>query len=138
MSVHLESVLVAAFVTGGGARIRFLTCGFDAPAVLVIPDVPRSFAGRMRDETAAQVSVICVRDPTMAGPPPPVGPAPRRGHVVRRVLLDGALGSRQGPEDEAVHLHISPAETVQGAAGARARFGLPRRCLLFVVPTNAI
>ena len=37
---------MAAFVTGGRARIRFLTCGFDAPAVIVIPDV----RGRSLDE----------------------------------------------------------------------------------------
>jgi hypothetical protein len=138
MSVHLESVLVAAFVTGGGARIRFLTCGFDAPAVIVIPDVPRSFTGLMRDETAAQVGVICVRDPKMAGPPPPVGPAPRRGHAVRRVLLHGALGSRQGPEEEAVICTSLRSRPSRVPLGPGLGSGCSGGCLLFVVPTNAI
>jgi hypothetical protein len=34
--LHLESVLGVDSATCGDARIRFLTCGFDAPAVLVI------------------------------------------------------------------------------------------------------
>ena len=34
--LHLESVLGSDFTTCSDARIRSLTCGFDAPAVLVI------------------------------------------------------------------------------------------------------
>jgi hypothetical protein len=56
--LHLESVLGPDFVTCGDGRIRFLTCGFDASAVPIrFLTCPRQFAGRMRDETATQVSV---------------------------------------------------------------------------------
>jgi hypothetical protein len=35
--LHLERVLVVDFSTCGDVRIRLVTCGFDAPAVLAIP-----------------------------------------------------------------------------------------------------